>query len=78
MGLRSTMTGLLDESAPVDPDQLRKLLGRIDEALQRSRFALFRTRESSTVLQLIGLRRKMRTRRIVLLQRLKQMDFGVK
>ena len=78
MALRRAMARLLQEPAPEDPNEMRRLLGRIDEALQRSRFGLSRANESSTVFELIPLRRKLRTRRIMLLERLKQMDFGMR
>ena len=69
------MALLLQEPAPEDPEEMWQLLGRINEVLELSRFALIRAHEGSTIFELIDLRRQMGRRRIQLFGRLKETSF---
>jgi len=72
MALREEIRKTLLAQTPLDNDELRRLLGSIDLALERSRFGVQNARQNETAWELIQLRKKLRSRRADLIAELQE------
>ena len=65
------MRTVLEESAPEDGQQLRVLIGRADNLIERSKYGIKQAKAQDVAWEILGLHKKLRKRRIELMAELK-------
>lgn len=71
MALRSEMRDVLATPNPSDGQELRRLLGRLDAALERSKFGVRSAKSKGVAFEVLGLHMQLRRQRIELMKKLR-------